>query len=247
MRGPSTLLFIAANPSTTARLALDEEVRLIEQELQLSAPPGALQIRALWAARPIEVLRSIQHDRPAIVHFAGHAAPAGLLLADDLDGHVAVSGLHLSQLLAGVSDVTRLVVLNACLSDAQSDALVAAVGCAITLQTPIGDVDARRFSQVLYAALARGQPVRRAFDQAAALLEIHRPSPLDARDAVGAHPDASYAGVRPLLRTRPDVDPDRLCLVSAPSAGGQTGRQWGGGMALGAGLAALLGGLSSRW
>lgn len=215
---PTTLLFIAANPATTTRLALDEEARLIEQELGTSASQGTFRIRALWAARPIELLRGLNHDKPAIVHFAGHADGHGLMLADDEDGHVAVSGANLSRLLGGMFGVTRLVVLNACLTDEQSQALVNAAGCVIAMQSPISDVGARRFSQGLYAALAQGQSVYSAFEQAIALLAIHRRSASDTRDVAIGGEDASVRDAEPILRTRTGVDARSLCFLREESA-----------------------------
>jgi hypothetical protein len=191
---------------------------LSKQELGTSASQGTFRIRALWAARPIELLRGLNHEKPAIVHFAGHADACGLMLADDQEGHVAVSGANLSRLLAGTSGVTRLVVLNACLTDEQSQALVNAAGCVIAMQTPIGDVDARRFSQALYAGLAIGQSVHSAFEQAVALLAIHRRSVVDARDAAAGGEDAPLSDAGPIQRARLDVDLQSLCFLPTESS-----------------------------
>jgi hypothetical protein len=186
----------------------------------------------LWAARPIELLRGLNIDRPAIVHFAGHADARGLMLADDEEGHVAVSGANLSLLLGSMSGVTRLVVLNACLTDEQSQALVDTAGCVIAMQSPIGDVDARRFSQALYAALAKGQSVYSAFGQAVALLAIHYQGALGPRDVAAVSADASLCGPGPILRTRADVDARILCFRSGQSTRAQISRRWRKGWAL---------------
>ncbi len=82
--GVKTILILAANPLSTSRLRLDQEVREIEEGLQ-RAPQGA-QFRLVqkWAVRQRDFYRAILEHQPQIVHFCGHGeASDGIVLEDD--------------------------------------------------------------------------------------------------------------------------------------------------------------------
>jgi hypothetical protein len=72
------ILFLAANPCDTGRLALDREARAIHVELKRSGYRDRFDFVTRWAAEPLDLLRELRELRPTIVHFSGHgAAPAG--------------------------------------------------------------------------------------------------------------------------------------------------------------------------
>jgi hypothetical protein len=78
------VLFLAANPASAPHLALDEEVRAIDQKIRLSDGRDRLQLVAGWAVRADDLLQLLNQHRPAIVHFSGHGTPGGaLMLVDD--------------------------------------------------------------------------------------------------------------------------------------------------------------------
>jgi hypothetical protein len=81
-----------------------------------------------------------------------------------------VSGRALSAALASAGQGLRLVVLNACYSVAQAQAIVEVVPCAIGMNTSIGDRAAIVFAAAFYRALGFGHPVRTAFDQGVSAL-----------------------------------------------------------------------------
>lgn len=66
---PHVILFLAANPRDTGRLALDVEARAIQDELKGSA---RFRFEAVWAAEPRDLLRAVRELRPTILHFSGH-------------------------------------------------------------------------------------------------------------------------------------------------------------------------------
>jgi len=143
-----TILFVSANPAATARLALDEEARLIERELRMAKYRDAFRIRTLWAARPLDLVRGLHDESPAVIHFAGHGKEGdGLVLVEDGSRELTVTGDHLSRLLDALPKAVVLVVLNACFSEEQCRQCVDSIGCAIGMSEPIGDVDALRFSE----------------------------------------------------------------------------------------------------
>ena len=226
----ATVLFLAANPAATSRLALDEEARGIEQELRMAPHRDAFAVRALWAPRPLDLLRGLNEARPAIVHFAGHGvADQGIVLPDGGGGEVVVTGEALRRLFEEFPQTVRLVVLNACFSQEQCDDIKEAIGCAIGMNAAMGDVAARRFAEALYSALGAGCSIKAAFDQAVALLHIYAGAQgEDGRRDVAPEQESARAGgyaTVPVLCCRAEVDPDRISFaagaaaaVSAPAA-----------------------------
>src|SRR5258707_15651615 len=68
------ILFLAANPPGTGRLALDQEARSIRAELKRSGYRDRFDFQTRWAAEPIDLLRELRDLKPTVVHFSGHGA-----------------------------------------------------------------------------------------------------------------------------------------------------------------------------
>src|SRR5262245_1348350 len=68
------ILFLAANPRDTGRLALDREARSIQGELKRSGYRDRFDFVTRWAAEPLDLLRELRELKPTVVHFSGHGA-----------------------------------------------------------------------------------------------------------------------------------------------------------------------------
>src|SRR5215510_2841817 len=66
------ILFLAASPSGTDRLALDREARSIQAELKRSGYRDRFDFVTRWAAEPLDLLREVRELKPMVVHFSGH-------------------------------------------------------------------------------------------------------------------------------------------------------------------------------
>jgi len=66
------ILFLAANPSETTRLALDEECAAIERELRMTTGRDDFEFRSRWAVSVDELMRALNELQPTIIHFSGH-------------------------------------------------------------------------------------------------------------------------------------------------------------------------------
>src|SRR5213078_3101136 len=66
------ILFLAANPRDTGRLALDQEARAIHAELKRTGYRDRFDFVTRWAAKPLDLLREVRELRPAVVHVSGH-------------------------------------------------------------------------------------------------------------------------------------------------------------------------------
>ena len=72
-----TILILAANPKSTERLRLDEEVKKIEQGLERSKRRDQFKLVVKWAVTDDDLRRSLLDHEPEIVHFSGHGTGIG--------------------------------------------------------------------------------------------------------------------------------------------------------------------------
>jgi hypothetical protein len=162
---PVTILFLGANPSTTTRLALDKEVREIQQRLRSAELRDAFRLEQAWAVRATDLQECLLRHRPAIVHFSGHGNRVGeLILEEETGGHRPVSTAALAGLFRVLGKDVRCVVLNACFSEAQARAIAGHVDCVVGMTTAIKDDSATAFAGAFYQALGYGQSVKAAFE-----------------------------------------------------------------------------------
>jgi TPR repeat protein len=197
------VLFFAADPLSAdgrkGRLLVDEEVRQIRRRIQSAKYRDALDLDVHWATRTKDLLFALNQTRPQVVHFSGHGGPNGLVLAglDGTSGHpVGASGL--ARLFEVFRGEIQVVVLNACFSRPQAEAIAEHVGCAIGTGHKISDEAAITFGATFYQAIAFGHSVQVAYNQARAALE------LDHFDEI-EFPDLVF---------RADVDPSELFLIA---------------------------------
>ncbi len=192
------VVFCVANPPDSARLAVDEEIRAIRAMIRATDYRDSIVLIEAWAARPDDLLQSLNEHRPRVVHFSGHGGGSrGLVFAAEDGSNRWVTGDALEQLLRAFRGSVQLVVLNACRSDEQAKALIGSVDCVIAMRTDIDDTAARIFATSLYRAIGFGESVAKAFEQGKAALALHETSQED----------------RPVLFTKIGVDARRVMLV----------------------------------
>ncbi|WP_428263408.1 hypothetical protein [Haliangium sp.] len=199
--GNVRILFVAANPRTTERHVLEQEVREIEGKIQSARYRSEFEFGSLWAARSDDLIDALERHRPHVVHFSGGGGP--LHLARE-DGEVrVVPEAALQDLFRVVGDDTRVVVLNGCYSELQAEAIAASVDCVVGVPPGLGDEAARGFSAPFYRALAYGRSVQNGFEQGRVGLQM-----------------LGFAGASPRLVVKRDgVVPDRIVLVTLTSSG----------------------------
>lgn len=161
------ILFLAANPTDTSRLAIDEELHQIELKLDLGSARDRFKLESYWATRPGDLQRVLMKHQPHIVHFSGHGSKTEeIVLVDDQRKSKPVSRQALADLFRILRDNLRIVVLNACLSRAQAEALSGTIPYAVGTKNEVGDKAAIAFASSFYQALAFGRSVQEAFDLA---------------------------------------------------------------------------------
>ena len=161
----TTILFLAANPVDTVRLRLDAEVRAIDAALQRTPFRHQFDLQQHWAVRVADLPELLQRHEPAIVHFSGHGSDAGELVLEDALGQMCpVASAALTRLFSVLRDNIRCVVLNACYSESQAQAIAESVGCVVGVSGQIGDEAAVGFAAAFYAALGYGRDIGTAFE-----------------------------------------------------------------------------------
>lgn len=158
------ILFLAANPTDTGRLRLDEESRAIDQALRQSKFRDVFDIRSHWAVRVSDIQGLLLRHQPDIVHFCGHGSQSSeIVLEDNFGKSHGVSADALSDLFSVLKDNIRCVVLNACFSEQQARSIAEHIDCVVGMSQVIGDKAAISFATAFYQALGYGRDVESAF------------------------------------------------------------------------------------
>ncbi len=158
------ILILSANPKNTNQLRLDEEVREIKAALKLSKNREQFEIITESALQVNDLRRSLLDNLPHIVHFSGHGAGSdGLALENKLGEIQLVSSESLAGLFEFYEDLVECVVLNACYSEVQAEAIFQHIDCVIGMNQAIGDKAAIEFATGFYDALAAGRSYRDSF------------------------------------------------------------------------------------
>lgn len=196
------VLFLAADPSLGrpggVPLQLDEELRQIRKQVRQARYAQRLVLEPHGAVRAEDLMNFLEHTDAQVVHFSGHGGNEGLVLVGR-GGHSRhpVDAAVLKKLFHTYHGTVRLVVLSACSSQAEAQAIADVVGCAIGTSSVISDDAAITFNGRFYRSIANGHSVQRAFDDACLALDVYR------------MPKHEY----PVLVVRKGVDPAGLVLV----------------------------------
>lgn len=159
-------LFLAANPEDTSTLKLDEEIRSISEKIRASSHRDMIELTSSWAIRPDDLLQSLNEHKPQIVHFSGHGTANGdLLLLDNNRKAKPASKIALKSLFETLKDNIQIVILNACYSKIQSEAISDTIDCVIGMNSSIGDNAAILFAASFYRAVGFGRSIKEAFEQ----------------------------------------------------------------------------------
>lgn len=153
-----TILILAANPKGTPQLRLDEEVRKIDHGLERAKKREQFNLVQKWAVTDDDLRQALLDNEPEIVHFSGHGSGAdGLAFEDDTGQTLLISGDSLSRLFELCADHVKCVVMNACYSEAQADAIARHIEYVIGMKEAIGDAAAIKFATGFYDAVGAGR------------------------------------------------------------------------------------------
>lgn len=159
------ILFLSASPTNESRLRVDQEAREIQEKLQLAKMRGNFEYQIRLAVRPADLTQALLDIEPRIVHFAGHGSASGALyLENELGKSHPVDPETLASLFKLVSEQVECVLLNACYTDSQANAIVEHIKYVIGMSQAISDKAAIAFSVGFYQALGAGKSIEQAYE-----------------------------------------------------------------------------------
>ncbi len=227
------ILILAANPQNTRPLRLDEEVREIEAGLERAQRREQFTITSRWAVRADDLRRALLDLEPQIVHFSGHGGGAeGLFLEDRTGQAKAASAEALANLFGLFEGKIKCVLLNACYSELQAEAIHQHVNYVMGMNQAIGDRAAIAFAVGFYDALGAGRSIEDAYQFACNAIDFEdnrqRLTPvLKIRKQTGGvvppppileQPEGQVPLGSPFYEERPPVEQDCYGAIVKPGA-----------------------------
>lgn len=173
MENKKTILIVAANPTDTAHLRLGTEVRDIEKGLRLTANRDHFELKQQHATRIQDLRRAMQTYTPAIAHFCGHGySGQGIALENTAGTSQLIAAKPLANFFKFFKNTLECVLLNACCSEPQAQAIVEHIPYAIGMSDEIGDDAAIEFAVAFYDTLGSGGDYETAYEVGCNALEM---------------------------------------------------------------------------
>jgi hypothetical protein len=167
------ILFLSANPWSTSRILVDEEAREIFEKLSEGTCSDQFELTKHTAIRPTDLQRLLMLYRPHIVHYSGHGSKGQKIILEGAPGRgKQVDPQGLVDVFRLYRDHVRLVLLNACFTKAQANALTEVIDYSVGIKKMIGDRAGVTFAGAFYRALGFGKSVEEAFESAQAELRL---------------------------------------------------------------------------
>lgn len=188
-----TILFLAANPSETANLQLARECRDIDHGLQLAAHRMEFNLEQKWAVTARDFRRALMKYKPEFLHFSGHGTTSNRIEEDaglrslswdedeagglifEAEGRPGKGQIVSSSALKSIFKLfkeVKCVLLNACYSRNQAEAIAEHIDFVIGMRYPIHDKSAIAFAVSFYDAIGAGESIPFAFEYACSAIEL---------------------------------------------------------------------------
>lgn len=163
---PISILFMAADPRDATHLRIGEEFREIQEKLRLAKHRDRFNLHSpRMAVRSEDISQALLDIKPTIVHFSGHGVNTGELYLENRSGEIQpASPAALAFLFKQFADQIECVVLNACYSETQAQAIAEHIEHVIGMSQAVEDKVAISFAIGFYQALGGGRTIEEAFE-----------------------------------------------------------------------------------
>lgn len=159
-----SILFLAADPTDASRLRLGEELREIQEKLQLAKMRENFFLHQRMSVRPADISQALLDISPNVVHFSGHGTNMGALCFENKVGEThPIQSDALAALFEQFATQVDCILLNACYSETQAKALAKHINYVIGMNRAIGDEAAIAFAIGFYQALGAGRTIEEAY------------------------------------------------------------------------------------
>ena len=157
------ILILASNPRKD--LNLDREIRDLKEVIKKSHNRLEFEVEDALAVRVGDLQELLFSHRPQIVHFCGHGSgQQGLVFEGSDGGEQWVRAEALSDLFRLFAENVGCVLLNACYSEEQANAIVNHIDYVIGMNQEIRDDAAIAFSKGFYRALGYECSIEQAYE-----------------------------------------------------------------------------------
>ena len=168
-----TVLVLGANPINTTHLRLGSEARDIENSLRRANRRDEFAVRTVLATRIQDIRREVLDLSPSIVHFCGHGVGhSGLVLENEEGEPHYVPAQALAEFFRLFAELIDCVVLNACYSELQAQAIASHIKYVVGMSNQISDDAARQFAVAFYDGIGAGRRVSFAFALARSAIRL---------------------------------------------------------------------------
>ena len=177
------------------------EQRQITEKIREAAYRDAIEFIPIVATRPDDLLLALLEHKPHIVHFSLHGIKTEkVVLLDEQGNPKPLSKAALVSIFRVLKKNIRLVVLNACYTRSQAEAISEVIDCTTGTTSPIEDDAAIVFAANVYRAIGFGESVKSAVEIGKAALMNDFPN----------------AAATVELFARSDVEPNQVFIVQSP-------------------------------
>ncbi|MGD1952367.1 MAG: CHAT domain-containing protein [Leptolyngbyaceae cyanobacterium] len=167
------ILMLTANPKDTDQLRLGEEAREILAGLERAKQRDSFELITRFAQRPDDMRRALLDINPEIIHFSGHGGGSRGLALEDSNGKLKFFQTDaLVRMFKFFRETTECVVLNACYSEEQANAIYEHIDCVVGMSQAVGDRTAIKFAIGFYDALGAGRSYEDAFEMGLISIDV---------------------------------------------------------------------------
>jgi hypothetical protein len=158
------ILFLSASPNDKVRSYTDKELREVEEELEHGGQSRRFDLKYFGAVRPPDFTGRLLRENPYLLHFSGHGLKTGeICLEDDQGKSLAVPPERLANLFKHINGQVQAVVLSACYTEKQAQAIAEHVPFVIGVNTALKATIAQRFARGFYQFLSTKFEIEAAF------------------------------------------------------------------------------------
>ncbi|BFU95763.1 MAG: hypothetical protein NTNFB02_24850 [Nitrospira sp.] len=203
--GPVRCQFLACDVGRG--LDLEGQYKTLAMVLTRSRFASQFELKPEFDVTEVNLFSKLNAYRPQVVHIAGNQNGGDVLFRSASGGEIVVPDEALAGLLSSLGRDVQLVIVDTCRSYACALRVSEVVSCTLGVKDDIEDVEAIRFYEVFYDAVAAGQSIADAHGQASAALRFK----------------GSRADSIPQLCVRADCNASQIYLVHASAQANQTG------------------------
>ena len=158
-----TILILTADPRYSLQRRLDVEVREIQDGIMRGKKRDFFHLEQTWATTPDALRRAMLDYEPQVVHFLGYGSAKGIALEHRCGRVHLVTSDALSGLFELFANQVKCVVLSACYSELQAQAISNHIQYVIGMKQGISQAAATSFATGFYDALMAGRSYEEAF------------------------------------------------------------------------------------